>query len=550
MMFVPSIGLRWNRSGRAECVLFLAALVLSVIVPARGCATVYPEKITSENFIESEQAVIIWDEANKVEHFIRRAEIQTKAPDMGFLVPTPQTPELVEVDPRIFKMAEDVARPALTPYVIGHTPLEIFAPVLAPSVFLALGNQVKGVYGMRRPDGLDFIEEKDIAGYHAVVIQADNTPALAQWLKENGYAWTPETEAWLQPYVAAKWKITAFKLIQPATPFTPTSESSDSLTTRAIRMSFSTDRPFFPYGEPSSEEKAEAASPYGRTLRVAILSNERMKGTLADGTVWSGELRFAGSSTPRAIPRQSSITGIINLPDRTHPTDQPWKADEWLAFAKLENTSLTLPKQLTYFRDDSNPRSGNADLYFSVDPNPATFRASEIDYTHREHRIDLSNPLSDLGGFLIFLLIPGAPLYCGWRVLSPLFRKTPSLMTEYCDLPCRVITAINGCWQGIGCFFMAIFALFLPFENDPDVLWLCPLGLVISLILLSLCGSMIYCAQRLAHPDLSQSRLTFLGVAFSTRRWDGVMGGGSVLAGLLFLLMCAWLLWNAVVQSA
>src|SRR5690242_18626906 len=75
-----------------------------------ACATARGPNPTSEDYIESEQAVIIWDEPHKIEHFIRQADIRTKDPDLGFLVPTPQTPELVEVDPSIFQLAAEVAR--------------------------------------------------------------------------------------------------------------------------------------------------------------------------------------------------------------------------------------------------------------------------------------------------------------------------------------------------------------------------------------------------------------------------------------------------------
>ncbi len=55
------------------------------------------------------------------------------------------------------------------------------------------------------------ISEQDIGDYHAVVLDASDAKGLGDWLKANGYPWTNSAAQWLKPYLAAKWKITAFK---------------------------------------------------------------------------------------------------------------------------------------------------------------------------------------------------------------------------------------------------------------------------------------------------------------------------------------------------
>ncbi len=194
--------------------------------------TVRGPKPTSEDYIQSEQAVIIWDQTHKIEHFIRQADISTKDPDLGFLVPTPDVPELVEVDSSIFQLAADVARPKLVREIVYHTPLQIFGPVLrGPAGILALPF-VGLLTGMSDRDSSDepkIVSEQDIAGYHAVILAANDAMTLALWLKQNDYEWTPEAEAWLKPYVAAKWTITAFKLIKAKPSRVAFSEESEPI---------------------------------------------------------------------------------------------------------------------------------------------------------------------------------------------------------------------------------------------------------------------------------------------------------------------------------
>jgi hypothetical protein len=399
-------------------ILFLALSFFFTPSSVRGCATVTATfKVSSENFVQSEKAVIIWDEAQKIEHFIRQADILTKYPDLGFLVPTPQIPELAEADPRIFQLADEVARPKLVPRIVSYTPIDIVMPALAgPISFMTLGGKVTAVFTTVNSFGLQIVSEQDIGGYHAVVIQADDAAALGKWLKSNGYAWTADHETWLKPYVAAKWKITAFKLIQAASSTKTPSGGNTSLVTRAIRMSFPTDRPFFPYSEPSDKQRAHAASPYGRALRIAILSNERMSGSLNDSSKWPGRLQFAGSSVPSN-----------DRPERV------WAADQWLTFAKLSvpKYHLTLPSHLTSFLDESNPRPGVSDLYFSADANNSAFRRVEVDYSKpTQHRLDFSNPISDLMALLVMVLVPGSFVYSGRRLATLGACSNDLLQTE------------------------------------------------------------------------------------------------------------------------
>src|SRR5579863_191440 len=47
--------------------------------------------------------IVIWDPANKMEHFIRDAKFQSDAPDFGFIAPSPSKPELSEASDAAFE---------------------------------------------------------------------------------------------------------------------------------------------------------------------------------------------------------------------------------------------------------------------------------------------------------------------------------------------------------------------------------------------------------------------------------------------------------------
>jgi hypothetical protein len=353
--------------------------------------------------IADEQAVIIWDEVHKIEHFIRQADINTTDPNVGFLVPTPQAPELAEIDPGIFDLVREDAAPKMVPEVVYQTPLEMMGyalkKVFSPDarVFTTISETL--AYAGSGPSGVEVISEQNVADYHAVVLEADNVGMLSQWLKDNGYAWSKKAETWLKPYVDAKWKITAFKLIKPSS-----EQNSTSLVSHAIRMSFPTDRPFFPYSEPGDTEKGQSTSVGSRSLSVAILGSQRMSGVLADGHAWPGVLQFSGAM------------------------ESPYDAGQIMAFAKLDGTKyqMTMPTRLTYFLDNSSPRPGTADLNFSPDADQSLMRKIEVDHSLPvELRLDFSHPLSDFCAALIVLLVAGPFIY----YLSWAFRKPPGQQT-------------------------------------------------------------------------------------------------------------------------
>jgi len=161
-------------------VLLLCLIFLSLPSSSKACALTVSPIPTAEDFIASEQAVIFWDETRKIEHFIRQADIESKNADVGFIVPTPHVPELVEADARLFQLVADVTRPRMIRQIDYGTPLQIFGPVLRGPAIIMLLPYVGLLTGMSDAGEHDvnINSEQDVAGYHAVILSANDSPLL------------------------------------------------------------------------------------------------------------------------------------------------------------------------------------------------------------------------------------------------------------------------------------------------------------------------------------------------------------------------------------
>jgi hypothetical protein len=305
-------------------------LALSVLLPkpARACAPAYPPEAVVR--VADESAIIVWDEAAKVEHFIRRATFTSSASDFGFLVPTPTQPELAEAPDSVFASLEWKIKPPVE-YRYRISGVEPGLLCAAP-FFLTL--RASAVDSAAPP--VRVLETKRVGGYDAAVLEADSATALAEWLRSNGYASRPALSEWLTPYVAMRWKITAYKIAA--------GRDAKAVETSAVRMSFKTDKPFFPYREPADQRETITAGTRegneiapSRTLRVFFIGPRRVKGAVGEaGGPWPGETTWADS-----IPVDLIKPALTPLP---LPFERAW---------------------LTAFEDRSNPRPGVDDVFFS-----------------------------------------------------------------------------------------------------------------------------------------------------------------------------------------
>ena len=319
--------------GLTACVMLAA---VEEQTPLQGCAPVLHRGQWVD--IRDESALIVWDSTSKTEHFVRRASFETQAEDFGFLVPTPAQPDLGEVDDRVFESAGRLTAPRHVfeqeiKTVFGFGDLWKFGEKHAPTTEAAMAEK-----SAARPT-VEVLEQKKVAGFDATVLRADDAQALAEWLEAHGYEARPALTRWLQWYVDHHWIITAFKL---------TRNEHQAVEAKSLRMSFQTDRPFYPYREP--EDMRNPSGQGARTLRVFFLSDQQYEGTLGDEGNWPASAVWANDIHGMA----QNITSHLKLEDSDL------------------GKSLQNAKYLTEFEDGSFPRPGTDEVYFRPASNQST----------------------------------------------------------------------------------------------------------------------------------------------------------------------------------
>ena len=281
----------------ASTATVLAAVLLAAHAPA--CCPAPP---AGKPVVNADQTVImIWDAGSKTQHFIRQATFRSEAEDFGFLVPTPSQPELNESGNETFQYLQKLTAPEIE----KRTPPSNFGCGCSKS-------EVKST-NAAGPHSVRVLEEKLVAGFNASVLEADSANALVTWLKDNGYAFSPQIEAWAKPYIEAHWKMTALRVAKEK-------ENKDEKTvaTSALRISFKTDRPVFPYREPDFGSAAAQLNAKSRLLRIYFIAEAKYRGELTRETPWTGQVAWANQLQPA---QRKTVLQLLKLPAETGPAD-------------------------------------------------------------------------------------------------------------------------------------------------------------------------------------------------------------------------------------
>jgi hypothetical protein len=319
---------------RLTCLALVVALI-AVPPAAESCCPAGP---SGKPVVNADQTVILlWDAATKTEHFVRKATFKSDADDFGFLIPSPSKPELAESGNEAFPTLQKLTEPEVVTRPRPH----------------GGGCGCSKDYKSSAPSGeakaqVTVLDQKLVAGFDAAVLEATSADALVKWLKEHGYAYSPEIAAWAKPYVDAGWKVTALKVAKKAD-----DKADKSVAASALRLSFQTDRPLFPYREPDPSSAAKTLGANHRLLRIYFLSNEKAHGEMTKESTWTGKVAWAGRVSPE---NRANVLEQLRLPATSGPS-------EWW---------------LTEFEDDWPYKAAPADIYFSRDPNQAEVKRPPI----------------------------------------------------------------------------------------------------------------------------------------------------------------------------
>ena len=146
------------------------------------------------------------------------------------------------------------------------------------------------------------LQQKLVAGFDAAVLETKSAAALIEWLKDNSYAYSPEIEAWAKPYVEGGWKFTALKVAKGTD-----EKDNQGVTAAALKISFKTDRPLFPYREPDYKSAADSLGAKRRLLTIYFLADAHYDGELTKETPWTGKVAWAGKIARRAAAKSSRV---------------------------------------------------------------------------------------------------------------------------------------------------------------------------------------------------------------------------------------------------
>ncbi len=170
-------------------------------------------------------------------------------------------------------------------------------------------------------DGIEILEEKRVAGFDAVVLKAGTTEALVDWLARNDYSYSDAVAAWAQPYVERGWPFTALKVA-------PGEGTETDLEAAALRISFQTDTPLFPYREPESSEATKDLGISERLLRIYFISDQSYEGKFDTGKSWSGKKVWSGDISGY----RTSLAKNLQLPEAQRGPENWWLTeieDQW-----------------------------------------------------------------------------------------------------------------------------------------------------------------------------------------------------------------------------
>lgn len=267
--------------------------VLSLTTWGLPCCLAYdpttPMKLLGEN------AIIIWDADNKIEHFVRQADFEGKADNFGFIVPTPTLPVVAEASEDAFRVLSSLEP---TKHGIGIGCSSVPASEAASDAA-----------------SVEVIDQYQVGDFEVSILKATDGVSINAWLKMNGYSSRPAMTQWLDHYAKMTWYFAALKLIR--------TKGSDTPTTKAIRVTFKTDVPFYPYKMPEDTWPSGQFRPIQLYFVASGLARGKYRGSSSN---WEADIEWTEAMNeekwrelaknlgllPKEIPFDATVTSFSN----------------------------------------------------------------------------------------------------------------------------------------------------------------------------------------------------------------------------------------------
>lgn len=250
-----------------------------------ACGAFVPHGAKEYPVPSDEVALIIWDEKNGVQHFIRQAKFNGKTKNFAFVVPVPSTPDLEEAPENLF----------------GWIHQDLYSP---RTFGKGEGFGGSGSLGAAR-GAVTVVKQQEVAGMDASVIRSTDAKALQKWLNTNGYEVPKSALSWIDHYVKKNWEFVAFK-IKSSTD----KDEKIKIASPLVRISFKTLRPFYPYREPDYRKPVK-----GRELSLFVIAPYPVTGAYESKKEWntkhdfSNEFKYVGNMSKKTRFDEVTHTG-------------------------------------------------------------------------------------------------------------------------------------------------------------------------------------------------------------------------------------------------
>lgn len=377
-------------------VLLVAAACVAHARPARADAVAYPKGAFARP--SEEKAIIVWDAAHKTEHLIRALTLKGDADTFGVLVATPTVPTIAKESDEVIHRVGDIFIPKVTTDA-GVTP------------------------GF----GAEVFKRTQVSAFEAVTLKGADERAGSDWLGRNALADRPALGAWEKSYRDKGWVVTAVRGAAQGT-------GDRKLEVEAMRLSFTTDAPVFPYSEAAIEPVEETAYAtkynnqprfrgytYGtRPLDIYVVADRQLQaveGQTTAGPPVADSMRISQATLATALgdtaawgfDPKSRPTWVV-----THLSENVWQRTTHgdLAFAPYD-----LPK--------ARPGPGVTEL--DDRPTGPTYPGSSMEWMNPDSGSGTPVPphkkLLRIGALALLFLIAGV---AGYTVMSEQQRPKPN----------------------------------------------------------------------------------------------------------------------------